>query len=159
MALWPKILKCVSFRCCRWSEHVALHHPETRILDSETPNDCKGKKNGCTAPPWSTKIRSPLSNTSPTFPTPVMSLSFHQVIRDKRTGKTKGFLEEVDSQGDPAENSFQTRNSSNNRSFMVEKKDGGWFWWLLKLLLDELWMILAIQFNLRSGCSGSPLTG
>lgn len=44
MALWPKILKCVSFRCCRWSEHVALHHPETRILDSETPNDCKGKK-------------------------------------------------------------------------------------------------------------------
>jgi len=28
-----------------------------------------------------------------------MSLSFHQVIRDKRTGKTKGFLEEVDSQG------------------------------------------------------------
>ena len=90
-----------------------------------------------------------------------MSLSFHQVIRDKRTGKTKGFLEEVDSQGDhPAENSFQTRNSCNNRSFMVEKEnmvddfDDYWnYCWM------KLWMILAIQFNLRSGCSGSPLTG
>ena len=80
---------------------------------------------------------------------PMMSLSFHQVIRDKRTGKTKGFLEEVDSQGDhPAENSFQTRNSCNNRSFMVEKKT----WWMILMTIETIvgWIIDDFGYSIQS---------